>query len=113
MTNKLTEEELIERGFTSFKPTMFDSESVDKCYQKCYRNEKGDKKYFLDAKHFNLTHPTTGEDLGGWELSTQLYVKGNHHAINLTFLEDDIDEAVSLIEFLYEGGQIENYENAD
>jgi len=106
----LTKRELIERGFTEYKPAAF--ENADRCYQKCYY-DGNIRKYFLDAKHYSLTHPATGEDFSNYELSTQLYTKGNHNALNITFLNDNIDEAEALIECLFEGGKVEPYDFRD
>ena len=103
----LTRKELIERGFTEYKPASF--ENADKCYQKCYR-DGNTKKYFLDVKHYSIEHPYTHEDLSSYEISTQVYVKGTHTAINIQFLNDDIDEAEKLINELFEAGQLEPYE---
>ena len=103
----LTRKELFERGFKEYKPTVFDN--ADKCYQKCYR-DGNTKKYFLDVKHYSIKYPHTHEDLGGYEISTQVYVKGTHTAINIKFLNDDIDEAEKFIDELFEVGQLEPYE---
>ena len=104
----MTEMYLLDKGFKEYKPTMFDR--CDKCYQKCYRDMNGAKKYFIEVKHYSITHPHTGADLGGYEISTQLYRKGTHNAVNMTFLHDDLDEVVSMIETMFESGLLEPYE---
>lgn len=111
MRGKLTKDELLNKDFKPFEPNYLDSPSCDGCYQKLYRDNLGNKKYFLDVKHYSMTHPTTREDLSGFEISTQVYKNGNHEAINITFLNDNIDDAEEFINKLFEYNLIENYEN--
>lgn len=111
MKNNLSKDYLLDLGFLEYKPTRIDSPSVDACYQKLYRDELGNKKYYLNVKHYNLIHPTTHEDLSGYEISTQVYNKGNHNAINMNFLDDNIAEAENFIDALFKNNLIENYED--
>ena len=104
----LTEQNLIDRGFVGYGPPQFSS--AKKMYQKNFRDKNGKKSWSLIAQLYEIIHPTTHEDIGGWELSTQLYRKGTHQAINITFLEDDVDAAIELVEFLFDSGKVENYE---
>jgi hypothetical protein len=110
MNNKLTKEILLGKGFNEYKPSQFDSSSCDECWQKCYKDETG-KKYFLDVKHYSMTHPTTKEFIGGYEIETQVYLKGSHDAINIKFLNDSIEDAENFINNLFEQNMIENYED--
>ena len=111
MNSKLIKKELKEKKFEEYAPTpLFDSDACDKCYQKRYDDEKG-KKYFLDVKHYDLQHPTTGADLSGYEISTQLYLKDGHKAFNINFLSGiTISEAEDFIEDLFKGGKLDYYE---
>ena len=109
MNNTLTREDILSRGFKEYKPSEFDPSSCDECYQKLYKDENG-KKYFMNIKHYTLIHPTTREDIGGYELECQLYIKDTHDSFNIKFLEDDIDEAENLIEFLFDSGKLDYYE---
>ena len=109
---QITERNLVEKGFVEYPKTFFDSDSVDHCYQKCYRDDLG-KKYFLDVKHYNLHHPLTQEDLSGYEVSSQIYLKKNHHAVNLTFLDSDIEEAESFIDYLFNQDRLDYYERKE
>jgi hypothetical protein len=104
----MNERYLLEKGFKQYKPLQFDT--CNKCYQKCYRGFDGSKKYFIDVEYYDLTHPYTHEQLGGYEISTQLYRKGTHDAINMTFLNDDLDDAINTIETMFASGLLEPYE---
>ena len=106
--NKIIEQELIDKGFTEYKPTIFDR-SADKFYQKRYRDGKN-TKYFIDVTHYTIIHPTTKEDIGGYEVSGQYYLKGSHDAINMTFISSTVTEVEEFIDKLFEMGLLENYE---
>lgn len=108
MRKNLTEEEILSHGFVDCGKPQFGS--ADKFYQKCYKDEDRSRKYFLDIYHYTLTHPTTREDLSGYELETQLYLKGTHEAVNMTFLNDDIDAAEEFINKLFELDMLDYYE---
>jgi len=100
--NKI-EKELKEKNFREYKPSPLDAASVDKCWQKRYDDEQGNKRYFLDVKHYELRHPTLDTDLSGYEVSTQLYMKGSHNAFNIDFLDGiTITEAEQFINELFE-----------
>ena len=101
---------LIDNGFTKHKPDKWDSPYIEANYQKCYRDDKHNKKYFLNVHEYApLPHVGTKEKT--YEISTQLYLKGTHNAVNLLFLNDDIDAAINTIELMFSAGIIENYES--
>ena len=108
MTN-ITHEWLINNGFKEYSRSPIDSEAIDHVYQKSYRDERG-KKYFLEVKHWKLVHPITNEDLSGYEVSGQFYLKGNHNAVNISFINSDVDEAEEFIEKLFDNNMLEYYE---
>ena len=105
----LNKELLIELGFTPYSKSRFDSPSCDECWQKLYRDEYG-KKYYLDVKHYDIVHPVTKEQIGGYEVETQVYTKKDHNAINIKFLNGDINEAEKFVETLFKEDLIEYYE---
>ena len=105
--NEIIEKELEEKGFISYKPSSY--ERCEKCWQKCYRDKKG-KKYFIDVKYWKLIHPTTQDDLSGYEVSGQYYLKGNHNAVNMSFLDSSITEVEQFIDKLFELDLLEYYE---
>lgn len=109
MNRDITVEWLKDNGFNEYSKSWLDSENVDHLYQKMYKDNMG-KKYFIDVKHYKLYHPSTFEDLSGYEVSTQVYLKDSHNAINLNFIDSDVTEAEKLIEKLFEIGVLEYYE---
>ena len=106
----MDEKELLDRGFVEYKKSPIHSECIDHVYQKCYRGPNGEKRYFIDVNHWNFHHPYTHEDWSSYEITTQLYLKGTHNAVNLTFISGDLDEAENLIEKLFENELVEDYE---
>ena len=109
MNNDITVELLKEKGFVEYEKSIIEHDSVDHVYQKMYGDQLG-KKYFLDVKHYNLRHPYTHEDLSGYEIIGQLYLKDSHNAVNIEFLESDIDEAEKFIDSLFNKKLVEYYE---
>lgn len=109
MYREISEKELFERGFVQVEKSPFETDSVDRVYQKCYRDGHR-KRYFLNVKHYKLIHPVTKEDLSGYEISGQFYLKGNHNAVNMNFLFSTIDEVENTIEKMFSVGIFENYD---
>ena len=103
------EQMLLDAGFAKYDVPSYEPSSVDACYQKRYKDGKN-TKYFLDVKHWDIKHPDTNADLGGYEINGQFYLKGTHNAINMTFLTPDLDEAENFINSLFDKGLLENYD---
>ena len=108
--NKINEKYILDKGFYEVEVPRYESNSVDKMFYKSYRDKDGNKRNSLEIVHYDLTHPTTGADLSGYEIKGQVYLTGSHNAVNLNFLEPDIEEAEMFIDKLFEAGLIENYE---
>lgn len=109
MTNIIDHDWLISNGFVEYDVPIFDSPGIDHFYQKCYKDDFG-KKYFIDVRHYKIHHPTTFEDLSGYEVSSQLYLKDSHDAVNMTFLVADIDEIEEFIDRLFDNNMLDYYE---
>lgn len=109
MNNIITHDWLINNGFKEYNKTQFDSSAVDHCYQKCYSDSLG-KRYFIDVKHYALIHPYTEADLSGYEVSGQFYLKDSHNAVNMNFLDSDVNEVEEFIDKLFDEELLEHYE---
>ncbi len=109
MISDMTHEWLIDNGFIEYDITEFDSAAVDHFYQKCYKDDFG-KKYYLEVKHYVLFHPYTGEDLSGYEVSGQFYLKNSHNAVNMSFLNSHVNEVEDFIEKLFDNNMLDYYE---
>lgn len=112
MSNKMTDEYILSKGYHEYKPTHFDSPGVEKRFQKRFDDDKG-KKYFIDIKKWEpITHPHTGEvfDLG-YECETQMYKKDTHDAVNFDFLSSwDLDSVEEFMEKQFATGMFDYYE---
>lgn len=104
-----SEEQLRERGFLSYPPTVFDSSNVVIRYQKRYDDEIG-KRYFLDCKVWDWTWTGRVPMDRSYELETQLYQKGTHEAIDLNFHDNDLEAVEKFIDALFDAGLVEHYE---
>ena len=109
MGNELDREMLEKLGFKQYEKAPFESPSCDECWQKMYSDEYG-KKYYLNVKHYDIVHPTTKEQIGGYEVETQVYTKKYHNAIDIKFLSDDIGEAEEFVEGLFDNNIVEYFE---
>lgn len=107
--DRIISDEIKEKEFNEYKKSSIESDAVVKCWQKKYKNTRG-IKYFIEVKLYEIIHPTTREDIGGYEISCQLYLTPNHDAVNMTFLDSTISEVEEFIEKLFEIGKLEYYE---
>lgn len=78
-------------------------------WQKCYYDEDGHKKYFLNAHDWDFTQY---KDYMGVSRNFECQVtrKDTGEAINLTFLSDNLSNAEGFIDTLFEAGLLSNYE---
>lgn len=100
----MTEQDLINAGYHEYKRTPFDSEFVEKNFQKCIRDKNG-RKYFIDAhKYMDMKHPYTDETIvGGFEFTTQLTHKDYDKPVNMNFFCGwTIEEVEKTIELLWQ-----------
>lgn len=111
---KITDEYLIEQGFHKFDRTQFQPSSVIYNFQKCYRDEEGNKKFFIDCAKWDWTW--TGQrvsDTYSYSFSGQYYQKGTHDAFNIEFIGWDLVQVETFLNSMFNAGLIENYEYGD
>jgi len=78
-------------------------------------NERGDTLYFLDVYKWDWTIYPGNEvpKAYNYNITTQLYTKGDHHAVNIEFgAFMTIEDAEKFIDSLFNVGLIEPYEFA-
>ena len=82
----MTEQDLINAGYKEYSKTPFDSEFIEKNFQKCIHDDNG-RKYFIDAhKYIDMKHPYTGEMIeGGFEFTVQFNHKEYDKPVNMNF----------------------------
>lgn len=100
---------LKEQGFHPYPPTPFDPDSVVRRYQKRYDDDIG-KKYFLDCRIWDWSWTDKVPEPLSYELLTQLYQKGTHEAIDMTFHDSDLALVEQFIDALFDAGLVEHYE---
>ena len=114
MGDNMNEREIINAGYHEYPKTKFDSDSVEKCYQKRFDDASG-KKYFIDIKKYSdLVHPFTHEVYeGGYEYFVQLH-NLDAEPINLQFFAGwNIDKVEEFVKDLFDTGRFSYYEKWD
>lgn len=108
-TPKEIRDYLVPLGFHEYSPTRFDSSGVCICFQKRYDDERG-KKYFLNAKVYDFTFTDKVRENYHISFSCQLYQKGTHDALNIEFIDWNIDQIEKFVDNLFDTGMLEHYE---
>ena len=105
-----------DRGYKQYRPTQFHSRWVSCCWQKRFDDERG-KKYFIDINEYDnaemklrMSRPEDAPDYS-YEYEMQMYAKGTHDAVNLTFLSSwTLDRVEEFVEKLWATGEFDYYE---
>lgn len=111
----MTDKAFLSKGFSEFRPTAFDSNGVEKCFQKRYDDELG-KKYFITVRKWSaMLHAYTGvESPPSYEYEVQLYKKGSHDALDLMFHSSwNLEDVEAYVEAMWGTGLFEHYETWD
>lgn len=103
----LSEKEILENGYNEYEPSKLSF--ANRAWQKVIKDNIG-KRYFIDIEYYNMTHPSTKDDLSGYSIKSQVYLKDNHNALNLEFLDSSIEEAEEFIDNLFNEGKLDYYE---
>ena len=107
-----TDEKLIESGFKKYNTnnTMYDAKKY--LFQKRYKNNKGDTLYFLDVYKWDWTFANDRvPEQYTYQITTQLYQKDTHEAINIEFgVGMGIEDAEKFITNMFDAGMVEPYE---
>jgi hypothetical protein len=108
----MTDKYLIDKGFKQFHPTQFDSDGVETCFQKRYRDNKGTRYFITINKWKPMTHPHTGEVWGpAYEYHVQLYQKEKHSAIDILFHSEwELEDVEKYLKKLFDSGMFDYYE---
>ena len=107
-----TDERLIDDGFTKFDRYSLQNDCVMYNFQKCHRDEDGTKLFFLDVAKWDWTWARDKvPENHTYEITTQLYTKGDHEAVNLEFGSNiTVEEAEQFIYGMFDAGLVEPYE---
>lgn len=110
--SNMTDDELIEHGYKEYKPTSFDHESVEKCFQKRFDDDIG-KKYFITVRKWSgWTHPYNGLAVpAGYEASVQFCSADTDDPISMTFHASwRLTDVEKYVEALFQTGLFRYYE---
>ena len=108
----MNEKYLLDLGFKRYDPTMFDDRKfVKDRYQKCIKDGDGNKKYFIDIVHYDMSYISNyTKQKDAYSIQSQVYRNGSHNAINMEFLTEDLNDALYTIDRMFEIGLLEPYE---
>lgn len=109
----ITEEELIKQGFKKYNTSEYSNDAKKYLFQKRYTNDYGDILYYLDIYKWDWSiFPVERiPESYSYEITTQLYKRGNHDAINIQFgNQSTIEDAEKFINSLFKYGLVEPYE---
>ena len=109
---KMTDKEILDKGYHGYKCTPFDKDYVECRFQKRFDDEIG-KKYFIEIiKYGQWRHPSTYELMGDtYEYEVYLEPKNYKGAIRILFYAGaTLDEVEKQVEELFATGNYEYYE---
>ena len=107
-----TDEELLSKGFSKYDRYSLQNDSIMYNFQKRYRNEEGDTLFFLDVQKWDFSWAKVPvHQMYTYEITAQLYRKGDHEFFDITFGAGyTVEEAEEFIFNLFKMGMIEPYE---
>lgn len=111
----MTDRDFIERGYSEYEPTEFDSECVVKRFQKRFDDDIG-KKYFIDILKWDFSKFPNIYDPYPYEYTVQLYHgnKPDADALDLYFHSSwNIDDVETFVEKIFSTGDFDYYETWD
>ena len=99
-----------ERGYKRYPPSDIDCDAVKYFYQKRIDGTAA-QKYFITAKKWEMCDNTGKQVYNGFEYEVQLYQKGTHLPLNLTFHKEwTLDDVENYVEEIYMTGLFEPYD---
>lgn len=108
----ITDEELIQKGFSKYDRYAGQTDSIIYNFQKCYRDENNNRLFFIDINKwdFSWAKVPIGQEYT-YEITAQLYRKGDHEFFDIRFGTNfTIEQAEEFIYKLLENNIIEPYE---
>lgn len=112
----MDQDTLYKLDYRRFNPGAFESESVTDCYQKAFRDENDDRKYFLTWRKWDFSkYATVDNNLEepAYDAYTQLTTKDGD-VINIEFLSGwEPQKAEEFLDKLFETGWFRKYDDRD
>lgn len=113
MIKKYNDDYFLNKGFTRFERTRFQSSGVAYNFQKKYLDEFGNKKYFIDIAKYDWTWTDKIDWDYSYEISGQFYKRGTHDAVNMEFISWELEDVEIFLDEMLSLGLIEPYEIGD
>lgn len=116
--SKMSDEYLIERGYTKYPPTSFDNEYIVARFQKRFDDDFG-KKYFIDILRWSndyipMSHRGEDWELYSYEYEIQFSMYKEEKSLNLTLFNNwTIEEVEKFVEDFFKKMKPNYYEDWD
>lgn len=82
----MTRQELLDSGYSPFKPSSLKADNAIQGYQKRFINDNGDTLYFITVYEYD--NSCYGLSEHSFEADIQLYQLNTHNPLNLLFFCD-------------------------
>ena len=111
---KQTNEEFIKAGYKRFDPPRYE-DCVTDLFQKCIRDEDGNKEYFITVERWDYSPISNGRNIPvRYDWTVQLTHKNTRETVNIDCLSGwTIEDAEKFYEDLWNTGWFEYYEYSE
>ena len=112
MCEPITDEKILQAGYTEYPPSSIEYECVTRFFQKCFKDDVG-KKYFIDIKRWDFPpHPNTGHQIPtSYEFGVQFNTQDDK-VMNLNLFSTGwtIENAEAFVEEMWQKMNLRYYE---
>lgn len=112
MCEQITDEKILQAGYTEYDPSPIHGECVTKFFQKCVSDEVG-KKYYIDIERWDFPpHPYTNKPIPtSYEFKVQLNTEDDR-VMDLTLFSHGwtIENAEAFVEEMWQKMNLKYYE---
>ena len=104
-------DDFIKAGYTHFKPSRIEDECITDMYQKCFRDENGDRKYFITVERWDYTPVARGRNIPiAYNFTVQLTTEDDR-TLNIDLFNGwDIESTEEFVKKMFDLGWFKYYE---
>lgn len=111
----MTDQYILEKEYTQYKPTPLDNESIVARFQKCFKDKLG-KKYFIDVIKWSNNYIPVNKRDKYWEpftycYETQVTLDDDTKTLNLEFFSNwSLEDVEQFMENMFDKMKLDYYE---
>ena len=104
-------DDFIKAGYTRFEPSSMEDECITDLYQKCFRDEDGNKKYFITVERWDYNPMSDGRDIPiAYDFIVQ-FVTEDDRTLNVDLFNGwDIETTEDFVKKMFDLGWFKYYE---